>query len=33
MTVINLTEYNCMRYAATFENNGCVRLRISLIMR
>ena len=25
MTVIYLTEYNCRRYAVTFENNGCVR--------
>ena len=25
MIVIYLTEYNCRRYAVTFENNGCVR--------
>ena len=25
MAVIYQTEYNCRRYAVTFENNGCVR--------
>ena len=27
MTVTYLTEYNCTRYAATFENNGCIRVQ------
>ena len=27
MTIIYLTEYNCRRYAVTFENNGCVRVQ------
>ena len=27
MTVIYLTEYNFMRYAITFETNGCARVQ------
>ena len=27
MTVIDLTENNCTRYAVTFENNGCVTVQ------
>ena len=27
MTVMYLTEYNCKRYAETFENDGCVRVQ------
>ena len=28
MTVINLTDYNCTRYAITFENIGCVTVQM-----
>ena len=27
MTVLYLTDYNCRRYAVTFENNGCVKIQ------
>ena len=27
MTAIYLPEYNCRRYAVTFENNGCIRIQ------
>ena len=27
MTVLSLTEFNCQRYAVTFENIGCVRVQ------
>ena len=28
MTVINLTDYNCTRFAIIFENNGCVTVQM-----
>ena len=27
MTDIYLTEYNCRRYAVTFEKDGCIRVQ------